>query len=78
MNSTHGAMHAQYYLMTTLQANVVVPQGGMIGACMLVLHLWVSLVVNVCDMVGSPAEKHAALLKNAYIFKGSMKTLEVG
>ena len=55
MNSTHGAMHVHYCLMTTLRANVVVTQGGMISSCMLVFHYWVSLVVDACEKTGSLA-----------------------
>ncbi len=64
--------------MMTSRVNVVFRKSGMIGACMLVFHFWFSLVFHACDTVGSPAEKHAALLKSADIFKGAMKALEVG
>ncbi len=64
--------------MTIFQANVVVPQCSMIGTCMLAFHFWVSLVVDVCDKISTLVEKHTVLLKNADIFKGVMKNMEVG
>ena len=60
-----------------LKANVLIPYGGIIGACMLVFHFWVSLVVDACDTLGTTQEKHDALLKNADIFEGTIKSLEV-
>ena len=77
MNSTHGAMKVHYDLKGGLKTNVLIPYGGILGACMLVFHFWVSLVVDACDTLCTPQEKHDALLKNADIFEGTVKSLEV-
>ena len=53
------------YLDGGLQANVLIPYRGIIGA------------VDACDTLGTPQEKHDALLKNADIFEGTMKSLEI-
>ena len=49
MNSTHGAMKVHYDLEGCPKANVLIPYGGIIGACMLVFNFSVSLVVDACD-----------------------------
>lgn len=77
-NTVHGCMKVQYGLETTSKANVCQPMGGIIGAVMLIFHTWIATVMHACDAMGGPNEKRTILHKNADMFEGAMKSMEVG
>ena len=77
-NTVHGCMKAHYGLQSTSKANVIQPLDGLIGAIMYIFHTWTATVMDACDTDGTPDMKHANLGRNADMFEGAMKSMEVG
>ena len=77
-NTVHGCMKAHYGLETTSKANVCQPMGGIIGAIMYIFHAWTATVMHACDTACGPNEKQTILHRNADMFEGAMKSMEVG
>jgi hypothetical protein len=77
-NTVHGCMRAQYGLHTTSKANVIQPLDGLIGAIMYIFHTWTATVMDACDTDGTTEKKRANLRRNADMFEGAMKSMEVG